>query len=805
MSLLVLVFFCCIYGTCSKKKINGIDCISIRELFGTPENFDTSSLDIYFANGFGAYFINVNGKTWLQSGETAFRNNGDWAQLKLSTVTNHSGYDPYGQFNEIQLIYTANGGGEFGTQFRYYPESPEILLFTQTFPDGANKTTDPTNDIDAVITSFPSFQITTIDSSTTLGFVHFGGSFAASIHPQFGEWNKNVSTLSGGLIETGPLAIFDSNMKNTIVISALTDHMSVSDNITTINGIKQFRWGLLGNISIIPPKYTVSMIMTLTHNGGGVNVGMREWGERQLQYYGVKHKDNSHDRDFTLQWLGYSTDNGAYYYYYTEPGKNYQQTILDIHAYHKQIGLPTKWILYDSWWYFKGEGSGVKNWTARSDIFPDGLSYMYQQTGWKVQAHNRFWSLDNVYASNPPTNINIRNGANSANDAETFPFTWGNSGLPTTYDFWQYLFDINNDWGMVTYEQDWMSTSEHVPMVLNSTSFGREWLLQMGQSAYSHDLSIQYCMTYPRHVMTTVEIAAGTQTRASGDYHPSNDQWKVGISSIFVSSVGLAPIKDSWWSQPGYQPGPYSNTTNEPYNRLQGLVVSLTNGPVMSADQIGHADVALIMKCCNSDGMILRPDTSATEIDAYFLNAAGLAKNNPQNGEVWSTTSVIGNSEYFRYYYVFAATLTSDFVLYPSDITHYNNGIESDVITSWIGYETNTTTNYMMFNETNPITLKNCPNKWNFQYYSFIPILNGDSGWYLQGEVDKWISVSRQRFKQITNDDSSVNVKIFGAVGENVNVAFVKYPDMIQQIVNCKIGETQTVEIRMPAATCTPY
>ena len=95
---------------------------------------------------------------------------------------------------------------------------------------------------------------------------------------------------------------------------------------------------------------------------------MQEWGQRQLQYFGVRQKGNSHSRDYTLQYLGYSTDNGAYYYYHTEPNKNYQQTIVDVANYHKSVGLPTKWVLLDSWWYYQGTNGGVKNWTARPAI-----------------------------------------------------------------------------------------------------------------------------------------------------------------------------------------------------------------------------------------------------------------------------------------------------------------------------------------------------------------------------------------------------------------------------------------------------
>ena len=44
-------------------------------------------------------------------------------------------------------------------------------------------------------------------------------------------------------------------------------------------------------------------------------------------------------------------DNGAYYYYLTEPGKTYQQTLLDVKAYFlNTLKLPIQYFQWDSWW-----------------------------------------------------------------------------------------------------------------------------------------------------------------------------------------------------------------------------------------------------------------------------------------------------------------------------------------------------------------------------------------------------------------------------------------------------------------------
>ena len=96
-------------------------------------------------------------------------------------------------------------------------------------------------------------------------------------------------------------------------------------------------------------------------------------------------------------------------------------------------------------------------------------------------------------------------------------------------------------------------------------------------------------MSFPRHVMTSVELASVTQARASDDYALSiekgHDQWRIGISSIFTAALDIAPSKDSFWSMSGVPDPPApkygaNNTAQELHCRLQSLVLSLSNGMI---------------------------------------------------------------------------------------------------------------------------------------------------------------------------------------------------------------------------------
>ena len=52
--------------------------------------------------------------------------------------------------------------------------------------------------------------------------------------------------------------------------------------------------------------------------------------------------------------LGYWTANGAFYYYNTIQGLNYEDTLIELANYFKAQDIPIRYMDIDSWWYFKG-------------------------------------------------------------------------------------------------------------------------------------------------------------------------------------------------------------------------------------------------------------------------------------------------------------------------------------------------------------------------------------------------------------------------------------------------------------------
>ena len=218
--------------------------------------------------------------------------------------------------------------------------------------------------------------------------------------------------------------------------------------------------------------------------------------------------------------------NGAYYYYNTEPSKNYEQTLYDVKDYAEAQKIPYRYVLLDSWWYFQGHGGGVNVWDARPDVFPDGLAAFQQKTQWGLQLHNRYWATDTNYSS--------RNGGDY-----TFIDDGSSVVVPNDQRFWDDLIANKSKLGMFMYEQDWLDTEFDRSKTLGeSATMAREWMLQMNNGCAKSNVTIQMCMSHVRHILQSLEMPAVTNARASGDYHPGSGQWNVGTSSILAHAVG---------------------------------------------------------------------------------------------------------------------------------------------------------------------------------------------------------------------------------------------------------------------------
>jgi hypothetical protein len=129
--------------------------------------------------------------------------------------------------------------------------------------------------------------------------------------------------------------------------------------------------------------------------------------------------------------------------------------------------------------------------------------------------------------------------------------------------------------------KDWLNhqTLDFTPLITD-ISLGQRWLKQMGNAAKKNNMSLQYCMSLSRHVLTSLENDRVTQIRVTNDYATNfeygGQQWRLGVSSIFSAAIGLFPFKDVYWTI-GEQPGnPYGPKDIDPAVELNSAVSLLT-------------------------------------------------------------------------------------------------------------------------------------------------------------------------------------------------------------------------------------
>ncbi|CAH1277104.1 Hypp9481 [Branchiostoma lanceolatum] len=736
---------------------------------------DTNPINLVVNQATGGFKLDVpNSSLNFNSAEIFFQVSGKLyrtadGSLKKTNIDDGLGKDTLGKYQYKSILWQA-GGARVETYYRYYTDVPAVV-FGQHFPDGANGTS--VGNPDHTCTGFPTIALE--GQAGLLAYLSFGGNMFGGASIGAGEWYYQTTGIRSG-ITGGPLVVFDRNL-NTVVLSPFSEFMAASvwHNGTGSGGYGgEVNYGIMGDVENIPPNFDYQ---TILYYDKGINQALHEWGGALMRQYGKTRART--ESDFSSNYIGYWTDNGAYYYYHTESGKNYEDTMVDVMAYTKEAGIPYRYLQLDSWWYYKGVAGGVKTWDARPDVFPSGLRALYEKIGLPIVAHNRYWAKDTTYAK--------QNGGNYSFIVEK----QSTLSIPIDMTFWDDLFTQSAEWGLIVYEQDWLDVEfKGLKATLSSTSLGKQWLMQFGQAASSHDLNIQYCMANPRHALQSVQIPAVTQARVSGDYHPGNEQWRIGIGSIMAHALGVRPFKDTFWSTTNQTGSPYGHAT-EPYPRLQAAVATLSAGPVGPSDMVKGADVNLIMRSCNAEGLLLKPSRPATAIDLQIAQKAFQLDMGPK-GEVWTTYSDIAG---LRFGIILAADLQADW-----NINAVTAGFGEMML--GMAFTWPLTPSMTPFGTaTENLLLKQC-GKDDFAVWYTSPFLTlQNQTAMIIGETDKWVPVSPQRVKNILMFDSNLELSLAGAPGETVTMSFMVGAKGLVEI-KCVLNEAGTATLNLNKEAC---
>ena len=753
-----------------------------------PGSFDVSIAgSAWFVAG-GPIQVRHDGATFATDGATGRR-------LSLVRNSSTSGSDVLGSFERVAHTWRTDGGLVFETAARRYASA---LVFEQRFHTAASRTGGG-----GLVSSFPTFGLPAAAERPPRYFVQWDGDMAGQLY-KAGTWAAGAR-VGGGLVGTAPLVVFAEDLRTSAVVSPLSSFM-VAAAQPSRDGVA---YGVLGSVASVPAGFGVETVVVASR---GVREAMLSWGDALLRYHG-KRREAAWARDATLRHLGYATDNGAYYYYNVHPdrgppGRTYESTILEVAAYARRAGIPYRYWLADSWWYSKGPETagvprpGVARWEPMREIFPRGLGALANATGWRLMAHNRYWSASTPYAR--------QNGGE-------WPFELDRAtgfAVPASRAFWDHLFGRAREggWRLATYEQDWMNfQNERLPALTRSATAARAWLRDLGDAADAAGVSVQYCMSYARHVLQSVESAAVTQARGSGDYRAGNDQWQpLGMTALLLHAVGLAVSKDNLWTTTAQPGSKWGDGTREPHPRLQAAVATLSRGPVMVSDAVNRSDVALVLRSCTRDGTLLHPGAPAVLMDGAVL---AKAQGRPW-GELWLAPTAIGGR---RHVSLFAAKVARDRTLrgdelgfapatplLAMDVTCTDAAADAADAAAAADADHAADTAVVSVGadgaEEVPQegrrracrvldglpTVRRC-GKADFQLWS-VTAREPGGGWTLLGEVGKWVAVSPARVVAITTapqqppqtgvgkrdsgGSPGLDVDVQGTPGERVSLAF---------------------------------
>ncbi|XP_046547730.1 uncharacterized protein LOC124257657 [Haliotis rubra] len=698
----------------------------------------------------GYYNVYVNDNWWIRGSQAFFFVNGDKyttdgrlgqvGNLTLRNFENDQGKDMIGFWKRITYNYYANDFPIQLTIKSYVEGGVPAVLFGQKFLKDTPGTRAPQNV--SVIGGFPNFEFF-FPSVANVGYLSFGGSWLgdeAKSMSTYDASNPNGIDIRDGY-EGGPLCMFNPT-GSALVISPFNQFMSAStwlDNRAFFQG--SVHWGIMGTVDFIPAGFEYQ---TIVYYGEGINNAFEGWGNLMRKWYG---KTDLRKSDFTLNHMGYWTDEGTAYYDAPEEGKDYEDTILELKESLKVKNVPYKYIQLDNWLYQRDDNNGTISLTPRNDTVPDGLTFLHDKTGLGIVLQNGFWSNKTSYAQ--------QNGGN-------FSFLIsGSSAIPLGGDFWDYLFSKAKDWGLKVYQQDWMKEQA---LLINefhtSLTLGRKWLIDMGLAAQRNGITIQYSGALPRHALQSLEIPAVTQARVSQDFGKSKDQWKIGITSIFANALGLAPFKDSFITN-------YDAYTNSSGTKLEleTIVATLSTGSVGLGDKINTSSFSAARRCCNADGLILGPSKPATAIDAQIMEGAFNTSTGPK-GEVWTTYSVIGK---YTFGILFASlegrhnytmTISDQFGPDFPDSKLYSLGARHYLISVQKGFKIS-------------LCCSSVPRFFTNYYTS--PVLTvgaKKTEVIILGELWKHVPMSPRRVKSINVTADAVSVTVVGVPGEDLTFVY---------------------------------
>ncbi|MGB3412563.1 MAG: hypothetical protein WBA45_15360 [Microthrixaceae bacterium] len=382
------------------------------------------------------------------------------------------------------------------------------------------------------------------------------------------------------------------------------------DQVVGLNG-GTVRCGWNGDIDSVTSGFTTDLAVI---SGSGPRECLDIWGTLLLERAGTVRPGRW--ADALASRPSYWTDNGAAYWYRTEPGHDVAGSIVAAVDDLCSKDVPIGAVQLDSWFYPHEDlrpfdtdewvvpPSALTAWEERKDVLPDGISDLRDRLGGPpLVAHIRHLSADATITAEYPVYVD------------------GDYAAPSTPEIYERWLDQCLAWGVETFEHDWLvEVFFGVRGLRERPGRARAWQEGIDRAARDRGITLQWCMGTPADFAQTTTLTQVTSVRTCGDHGyiaTAGQLWAwFCTTNALARSLGLMPFKDVFRADPEVA------GDNGP---VEALLSSLSTGPVGLGDRVGRMDPALAMQTCRADGLLIKPDVPVAAVDASMLGAPAFA------------------------------------------------------------------------------------------------------------------------------------------------------------------------------------
>ena len=561
-------------------------------------------------------------------------------------------------------------------------------------------------------------------------------------HCEFGLPSNADASLDGFFLlphrpPTGWPLIVAAPDGRTLMLAALD---GFHDQTVGLNG-GTVRCGWHGDLERVAAGFATELAVLA---GDGPRACIAEWGRLLRARAGTVRPGRW--ADALAAKPSYWTDNGAAYWYKTEPGHDPAGSIVAAVEDLRADGVPLGAVQLDSWFYphedlrpfdtdeWEVPPSAMVAWEERDDVLPDGIADLRRRLG------------------EPPLVAHIRHLSASAPIAADVPvYVDGPYAAPATPEGYERWLDQCRAWGVETFEHDWLvEVFFGVRGLREEPGRARAWQEGIDCAARDRGITLQWCMGTPADYAQTTTLTQVTSVRTCGDHGyiaTAGQLWAwFCTTNTLARALDLMPFKDVFRADPEV-----AGENGEP----EALLSALSTGPVGLGDRVGRFDPALALATCRADGLLIKPDVPIAATGRSMLANTGF-RNELMVAEC-STTHAAG-----RWTYVFAAHCNpADEVLEAEiDLAELGESAPVGDVIAWdwrAGSATRLSADARW-----PVALAN----EGWAYLVLAPILDG--GLAVIGDVTKFVPAGDARI-EVDPIDGGVRLLVKGP-GETVRV-----------------------------------